>query len=215
MARFTARRVPFGRAADDDDNGEGLPTPTRVKLAARRAAGIAEAAAVLEHLPGPGESLHAICTARMDLTDIIGALLGKLGRCDRMLIASLGYNAANLRTMLNWLDSGAVGSLTLLASIFFRSHKGALWEETLAAFRARKQRAACCHCHAKVVAMHFAAGGKLALEGSANLCGNGSGRENLAVVNDAGLADWHSAWIEALVIAHEGKADEGAGTAPH
>ena len=162
MARFSVRKTHFGRrpetAEGDDDNGECLPTPLRVKLAARRAAGIAEAKAVLEHLPGPGESLHALCTARMDLTDVIGALIERLGRCDRMLIATLGYNEANLRTMLGWLDSGAVGSLSLVASIFFRSHKGDLWAETLEEFRKRKQRAACCHSHAKVVALAFASG---------------------------------------------------------
>src|SRR5205823_6620970 len=117
-------------------------TPARIKLAARRAAGIAEAKAVLSELPGPGESLHAICTARMDLTDVIGALLERLGACDRMLIATLGYNEANLATMLRWLDAGAARSLTLLASIFFRAHKGALWGQTLREFRERKQRAA-------------------------------------------------------------------------
>ena len=157
MGRFTVRKLPFGRRADEDgdDDGDGLPTPARVKLAARRAAGIAEAKAVLLHLPGPGESLHAICTARMDLTDVIGAMIERLGRCDRMWIATLGYNSANLRAMLRWTDSGAVGSLTLLASIFFRSHKGDLWAETLAEFRKRKQRAACCHSHCKVVALEW------------------------------------------------------------
>src|SRR5271167_670126 len=99
MGRFTVRKIPFGRQADEDldDNGEGLPTPMRIKLAARRCAGIAEAKAVLEHLPGPGESTHMVCTARLDLTDIVGALLEKLGRCDAMLIATLGYNERNLR----------------------------------------------------------------------------------------------------------------------
>src|SRR5207247_2554082 len=97
----------------------------------RRAAGIAEAKAVLENIPELGESLHVLCTARMDLTDVIGALLDQLGTCERILIATLGYNEANLTTMLRWLDSGAVRSLTLVASIFFRSHKGALWTETL------------------------------------------------------------------------------------
>jgi hypothetical protein len=144
----------------------------------------------------------------MDLTDVIAALLERLGTCDRMAIATLGYNDANLRTMLQWLDSGAVGSLTLLASIFFRSHKGALWAETLAEFRKRKQRAACCHSHAKVVTLAFASGGKMAIEGSANLCGNGSGREQMALVNDAGLTDWHAAWITDLVTRHEGDAKE-------
>jgi hypothetical protein len=60
---------------DPDDEAEGLPTPARVKLLARRAAGIAEAQAVLSQLPAPGESLHAVVTARMDLTDVFGALL--------------------------------------------------------------------------------------------------------------------------------------------
>ena len=214
MARFNVRKLHFGRRPDaEGDDGEGLPTPRRIKLAARRAAGIAEAKAVLEQLPEPGESLHAVCTARMDLTDVIEALIERLGRCDRMLIATLGYNEANLRTMLGWLDAEAVGSLTLLASIFFRSHKGALWAETLREFRRRGQRAACCHSHAKVVTLAFAHGGKLSIEGSANLCGNGSGREQFALINDAGLHDWHAAWISDQVTRHEGEADEGPGAA--
>ena len=115
MARFSVHKLRFGDHAGPDDNGEGLPLPLRVKLAARRAAGIREAKAVLDHLPGPGDSLHALCTARMDLTDVVGALLDKLGRCDRLLIGTLGYNARNLQTMLRWLDTGAVRELTLLA----------------------------------------------------------------------------------------------------
>jgi hypothetical protein len=205
MARFTPRRLHFGDRVDTDDDGTGLPLPLRVKLAARRAAGIAEAKAVLDHLPGPGESLHALCTARMDLTDIVGALLERLGKCERLVIGTLGYNARNLRTMLTWLDSGQVTSLSLLASLFFRSHNGALWEETLEEFRRRGQRAACCHSHAKVVSLSFASGERLAIEGSANLCGNGSGREQLALVNDAALCEWHARWVTEAVSRHEGK----------
>jgi hypothetical protein len=178
-----------------------------VKLAARRAAGLAEARDVLAHLPAAGESVHAVCTHRLDLTDVIGALIERLGRCDRMMVATLGYNEANLRTMLGWLDAGAVGSLALVASIFFRAHKGDLWAQTLREFRARGQRAACCHCHAKVVALAFASGARLSIEGSANLCGNGSAREQLALINDPGLHDWHAGWISELVARHEG--DEG------
>jgi hypothetical protein len=211
MPRFSPRKLHFGNRADlPDDDGTGLPLPLRVKLAARRAAGIAEAKAVLDHLPGPGESLHALCTARMDLTDVIGALCDKLRRCDRLVIGTLGYNARNLRTMLTWLDSGKVGELTLLASLFFRAHNGDLWAETLAEFRARKQRAACCHSHAKVVSLNFASGIKLAIEGSANLCGNGSGREQFCLVNHAELADWHAKWVLEAVSRHEGKEDKPA-----
>src|SRR5262245_1084506 len=113
--KFTARRIPFGlepgHADDDGDQGDGIPTPALVRLQARRAAGIREAKQVLTQLPGPGESLHALVTARLDLTDVINALLEKLGRCDRLMVATLGYNQRNLRAMLSWLDFAQVGEL--------------------------------------------------------------------------------------------------------
>jgi hypothetical protein len=109
--------------------------------------------------------------------------------------------------MLRWLDARQVVSLTLLASIFFRSHNGSLWEETLEKFRQRGQRAASCHSHAKVVSLAFASGEKLAIEGSANLCGNGSGREQFCLVNDSGLCDWHAHWVLQAVERHEGQGD--------
>jgi hypothetical protein len=68
----------------------------------------------------------------------------------------VGYNEADLRAMLAWIDGGTVRELSLVASIFFRSHKGELWQRTLTEFRSRKQRAACCHCPAKLVALAFA-----------------------------------------------------------
>jgi hypothetical protein len=204
MARFAARRLPFGRLPGPDDDGSGLPRPTVVKLAARRAAGIAEAKETLAHLPEPGESLHALCTSRLDLSDVIGALLEKLGRCDRLQVATLGYNSRNLQAMLRWIDDGAAGELTLLASIFFRSHNGGLWEQTQQEFRKRGQRSACCHSHCKVVTLAFASGARLSIEGSANLCGNGSGREQFALINDPCLHAWHAQWISDLVTRHEG-----------
>jgi hypothetical protein len=209
MARFTPRRLPFGRspAADDDDDGTGLPRPQLVKLAARRAAGIREAADTLAVLPAVGESLHAVMTARLDMTDVVNALLGKLGRCDRLAVATLGFNRRNFKAMLGWLDSGAVGSLSLVASIFFRSHNGTLWQETLTEFHRRGCLAACCPSHCKVMTMSFADGTRLAVEGSANLCSNGSAREQFTVINDPGLFEWHGRWIGDLLDRHEGGGD--------
>jgi hypothetical protein len=208
MTRFEPRWLHFGtRPGQDDDTGEGLPTPARIRLQARRAAAIAEAKSVLTNLPEPGESVHAICTARMDLTDVIGALLERLGTCERMLVATLGYNRKNLKTLLGWLDQGAVKSLSLVASKFFRSHNGDLWADTLDEFHERGQRAACCDSHAKVVALFFGSGERLSIEGSANLCGNGSGREQLALIRHDALTEWHSGWIADLIRRHEGGDD--------
>jgi hypothetical protein len=209
MARFTVRRIPFGRNPAPDDDGSDLPRPALCRLQARRAAGIREAGETLALLPGPDESLHAVMTARLDMTDVLNALLEKLGRCDRARVATLGYNRRNFKAMLAWLDAGKVGALTLVASIFFRSHNGELWAETVEEFRRRGQRAVCCPSHCKVMALAFADGTRLAVEGSANLCSNGSAREQFCLVNDTALCDWHATWIEALVSKHEG--DQGTG----
>jgi hypothetical protein len=206
MARFTPHKIAFGRppANDEDDTGEGLPLPKLLRLRARRQAGIAEAKQVLAVLPAAGESLHALVTHRVDLTDILAAVLSVRGRCDRMLIATLGYGERNLRQLLEWLDTGAVGELTLLASIFFRAHNGSLWERSIEALHERKQRCACMHSHAKVVTMQMASGERFAFEGSANLRGSGSAREQVALIHDTGLHDWHARWIADMVSKHEG-----------
>lgn len=202
--RFAPRPVRFGkRPAAEGDEADELPTPQRVRLLARRAAGIAEAAETLAILPGPGESLHCLMTARLDMSDVLNAILERLGRCETASIATLGYNRRNFRMMLEWLDKGKIGSLTLLASIFFRSHNGDLWAETVEEFRRRGQRAACCPSHCKVMALTFADGTRLAIEGSANLCSNGSAREQFAIVNDRDLSDFHATWIAQLVSRHE------------
>ncbi|MBX9677154.1 MAG: hypothetical protein K2X38_00225 [Gemmataceae bacterium] len=201
--RFVAQGVRFGkRPAQAEDEGDGIPRPHMAKLIARRQAGIREAADLMACLPEPGESLHCVMTARLDMTDVLNALIERKGRCERLTIATLGFNRRNFLMMLRWLDSGAVASLSLVASKFFRSHNGELWDETLKEFGERKQRAACCPCHAKVMALAFADGSRFAIEGSANLCSNGSAREQFALVNDAALSDWHARWIEELVRKH-------------
>ncbi len=144
-------------------------------------------------------------TARLDMTDVLNALLEKLGHCDRVMIATLGYNRRNFKTMLSWLDSGKIASLSLVASLFFRSHNGDLWEETLQELRDRGHRAVCCPSHCKVMTLSFSSGVKISLEGSANLCSNGSAREQFSLIHDAALCDWASSWIDALVTKHDGK----------
>src|SRR6516165_8111802 len=103
--RFSVRKLAFGRppVAEDDDEGRDLPRPQLLRLKDRRAAGIREAADTLALLPGPGESLHAVMTARLDMTDVVNALLGKLGRCDTARIATLGLNRRNFKAILRWL----------------------------------------------------------------------------------------------------------------
>ena len=122
-----------------------------------------------------------------------------------MAIATLGFNEKNLLAMTRWLDAGQVKTLDLLTSKFHRAHKGWLWEMTLKEFRGRHQRCAACHSHCKVATLLFADGSKYWIEGSANMCGNGSGREQFMLARGDELHDWHARWIDDLVTRHEGK----------
>jgi hypothetical protein len=200
VTAFNAPRLTFGRSPMAD----AFPTPIVGNAAARRTAMLGQAAEVLAVLPGPSETLHALMTGRCDLMHLVTALVTHLGDVQALRIATLSYHGRNLAEMVARLDSGAVPSLTLLCSAFFRDHNKELWEETLDDFRDRGQRAAAVRSHAKVVTLATSGGRRLSLEGSANLRTN-SNREQFALTDDAPLHDWHAAWIDDLVARHEGE----------
>jgi hypothetical protein len=178
------------------------------RAAARRMAHLREAGDALAILPGPGEAIHAILTGRFDLMRVIIKLMVQLGHVDVLRIATLAYSTRNLTELMRLLDSKAVHTLTLLCSKFFAEHNGDVWESTLEQLRERGQRAAAAaRSHGKVVAFAFASGRRLTLEGSANLRSNGN-REQLTLIDGAPLHDWHAAWIDAAMAAHEGEDEE-------
>jgi hypothetical protein len=202
--KFTAPPPSF--SARKGDQADVCPAPITAKATARHAAAMREAKEVLAVLPGPGETLHAIMTGRYDAMHIVAALIGQLGRCETARYTTLSYSRKNLGEMLRLFDSGAVGKMTLLCSAFFRDHNKELWEETLAEFRDRGQRAAAARSHCKVVALACADGRKLVMEGSANLRTN-SNLEQFTLTHDARVHDWHARWIDAKVSKHEGDDD--------
>ncbi len=205
MSRFAnIPRPVFGRRPVADEKVG--PTGVLARDLTRRTAMLAEAGGVLTVLPRPGEALHALIVGRYDLMHLLVVLLERLGPARAVRIATLSYNGRNLTEMLRLVDEGKVGSLTLLCSCFFRDHNKELWAETVEEFRERKQRAAAARSHAKVITLDLTAGAKMVLEGSANLRSN-SNREQFMLAHDAGLHDWHSAWIDELVTRHEGEAD--------
>lgn len=203
---YKPRSLFAGVEKDSDlpeDDGDGLPAPTILKQRARRFAGIKEAQEALAILPKPGESLHAICTHRMDMTDLIAVMLDHLGTCDRMYIATLSFNPRNLKAMIGWLDRREVLKLNLLNSKMNKAWKTETWAMAIEAFAQRGQRAAAADSHAKVITFEFASGDRYWIEGSANLSGNGSGREQVMICNGCDGVDWHRAWIEQFISKHE------------
>jgi hypothetical protein len=190
------------------------PRPFRGKALRRRQVMFKEAAELLPHLPTePGCATHAVMTGRYDLMVLLTAMLAHYGgECQSFRIATLSFNDRNTSEMAELLRSGRAGALTLLCSVFFRDHSD---QEYAAACREAARfpgrwRLAAARNHCKVALADFG-GRKLVVEGSANLRTNANW-EQLAVILDDGLHDWHAAWIDALVTKHEydGRAAEEA-----
>jgi len=120
--RFNAPRPRFGRQPQAADS---LPAPALRRGAARRPAMLAEAAAVLDVLPGP--SLHGLMPGRYDLMHRVAAAIGKLGTCSAVRVATRSYNRRNLAELPAQLDRRRVRSLTLLCSAFVRDPNRDLW----------------------------------------------------------------------------------------
>src|SRR5262249_9948720 len=105
------------------------------------------------------------------------------------------FSSRNTHEILQLMDGGAVKTVSLLCSDFFAKHNKAEFSEAVREFQKRGQDIAAPRSHAKVTCLHFPDGGKLVLEGSANPRTNGN-IEQFALFTDAGLHDWHAAWID-------------------
>lgn len=181
--------------------GLSVPTPLRGKALRRRQVMVKEAASLLPHLPTePGTATHCLLTGRTDLMVILVEMLAHYGgECQCLRLATLSFNSRNTLEMAALLQSGRVGTLTLLCSSFFKVHNSAEYADAksqAAAFPGRWTIAAARN-HAKVACMNFGSR-KIVTEGSANTRNNGS-IENLAILMDEELHDWHSHWIDEQV----------------
>lgn len=192
---FAAKPKPAGEA----------PTTFKGKALRRRQAMYRESQELLPFLPeADGESLHAITTGRGDLAVQLAATIGHYGsECQSLRIATLSFNRRNVSELSELLRSGKVGTLTLLCSLFFQRHNRDEFADTrreTANFPGR-WRLAAGRNHAKVACLDLA-GRKITVESSANLRSNGNS-EQVTIIQDPALHDWHAAWIDQMVTAHE------------
>jgi hypothetical protein len=174
------------------------------KASLRRKAQLKKAAEVIPHLPGPGESLHTLLTGYFDFALVLTCVLrSRPAPCAHARIATLSFGPKNTQEIAHWLDERLVQKVTLLCADFMakaspKVYQGAVKELA----EQRGQVVGSARCHAKVCCLSFSDGLRLVFEGSANLRTNRN-MENLCVINDAGLHDWHAAWIDQKVREHE------------
>jgi hypothetical protein len=194
----------------------GLPSPDRpaaedfrrpakaFKARLRRSAQLRKAAEVIPYLPGPGESLHTLLTGFFDFALVLTCVLrSRPCPCEHARISTLSFGKKNVQEMAAWIDDGLVRRLTLLCADFMAKASPEVCQGAVAELAERRgQTVGSARCHAKVVTLAFNDGLRLSFEGSANLRTNRN-LENLCVVNDPGLHDFHAAWIDAKAREHE------------
>jgi hypothetical protein len=189
----------------------GTPSPRsrRQQAAAfraslRRKAQLRAAADVLPHLPGPGESLHALLTGSFDFALVLTCVIQQRpALCQTLRITTLAFSRRNTQELARLLDAQKVGRLVLLTSDFMARSNPAIYHGAVKELAGeRGQTVASARCHAKVCCLAFADGLRLVFEGSANLRTN-KNWEQMTAINDADLHDWHAAWIDAKVSEHE------------
>jgi hypothetical protein len=151
----------------------------------------------------PGEGLHTLLTGYFDFALVLTCVLrSRSVPCEALRVATLSFSKRNVQEMARWLDEGLVRSLTVLCSDFMREGNAATYFGAVKELsEQRGQAVAAARCHAKVACLHFGDGLWLVFEGSMNLSTNRN-TEQMCVVNDPGLHDWHAAWIDEKVNEH-------------
>lgn len=155
---------------------------------------------LLQELPAEGVSLHGIQRGNFNFFDIVPAILdlAKPAVCELLVIATLGFNRANVEQLLELIDDGRIQRAELVASVFYRAHNPAVCKWTTEQLEQRGGAFHACRNHAKVIGLQLSDGRAFTLEGSANLR---SCRmvEQFCLTHDAELLDFHRSWIAELV----------------
>jgi len=198
-------RPAFGREAQ---HLPGTPAPLKGAATARYQRAARTAAALLPELPRTGESVHALMPGTYDLCQVVTASVNRQPGCQHLRIATLCYSRRNAAELLSLLEARPTLRLTLLVSVFHREHNKELHAWFAGELREHPNaRIAAARSHCKVVCFDLGRRDGLVFEGSANLRTN-KNREQLTVIRDRRLHDWHAAWIDELVGADDGQGEE-------
>jgi hypothetical protein len=174
------------------------------KAAARNKARLRRAAEALGHLPARGESVHFLIESYFDPADLIAVVVEHaLTVCTHLRTATLSFSTRNVRQLVGLIDRGLVRRLTLLCSDWMAKANAkvyALAVEELAAKRGAVVASARSHCKVSVLDFGTFDDGTpdaLVFEGSGNLSSCRT-IEQVTCIRDAGLAEWHSRWVDRL-----------------
>lgn len=174
-------------------------TDKAVMLDARR---LQDAIEHIGRLPEPGEAFHLVTAKRYSLWHVIEATLHLAAPATiaYLGIATLGFSKTNLDDLLAEIDAGRIGKVDFLFSVYFKSNERESCERLAHELTTRGQRVVAMLTHAKVLLMELTDGTAYVVESSANLrsC---SSIEQITMIHDAALFNFHAAWIDQLMEA--------------
>ncbi|MFO0879976.1 MAG: hypothetical protein U0840_21740 [Gemmataceae bacterium] len=197
--RFTTGAV-FSGASSRENHRDRVAT---FRAALRRTVQLRDAADLLPHLPGVGESLHALMLGNFDFMLVLSAILRQQPEpCRHLRIATLAFSMKNVQELARLFDEGIVERITLLSADYMDRMNNDIFQTALAELREnRGQTVATARTHAKVSLLEYPAAAYV-LEGSANLRTN-KNLEQVTLINDQGVHQWHAAWIGEKVEEYE------------
>lgn len=169
------------------------------KARKRRTLRLSRAKDALGALPQEGEATHLIFCRYFDLVDLLAVIVRAAAVPCALTCSTLSYSKRAVRGLATLLDDGALTRVTLLCADFMAKANGAVHAYALEELRDKRgATVATARTHCKVFCLSFADGTELVLEGSANIH-SARDLENVAVINDRGLAEFHRQWIAELV----------------
>ena len=192
-------------ASGDVDKARQLPQDRKlvrrsdkaVVLDARR---LANALQHIGRLPAEGETLHLVTEKMYSMAHIIPATLHLAAPATirYLAVVTLSFSQPNLIDLLALLDSGQIGAVDFLYSVYFKSNNKEQCQHLADALTARGQRVFAGLIHAKLLLIELTDGRRYTVESSANLRSCAS-IEQISMFSDPALFDFHRTWTDEVL----------------
>ena len=150
---------------------------------------------IVESLPVPGVSHHIITHGKFDFYDILPRILD-LGKMHGAVVSAATW-CCNRRCALDLLEriaSGQIGSMKLIVGLYLKRREQAVFSTLATGLAKHGQKLLATECHAKIFTIQHE-NNFITIEGSANWTSNPR-IEQIAIINDRGLHDFHAQWIK-------------------
>lgn len=202
------------RFSDQATNEAAKTKANRGRSIRRRFVRPENASLLVQALPEPGDTTHAILRGDFILGDLIPPMLDHYGPATTLIVATLGMSARQADQLATLIDTGKASQIRLILSHYFANvDRSGIYAEVLDRIEATRRRTtpdtirvAVARTHAKILAFQTRDGRHSpVVETSANLrsC---DALEQLTALNDPALYGFHEAWTAQLLTRYEVKA---------